>query len=215
MSLRSSGLRLMTVAIQRQRETVDCAKLPDWVYWTGAVRRIGREILGSPVQHKRCHVLGIALSTFLLGAWGYPVAASAQGGPDSVWPTREWKTSTAEQQGMDSAALAGLIEFGTKHRLDSLLIARHGTIVLDAYYAPNTAHDPHAMHSATKAVIGTLIGIAQKDGLLVSTDHRMLEFFGDRSIANVDDKKKAITVANLKGLCRRTPPGKICSPPPS
>jgi hypothetical protein len=34
-------------------------------------------------------------------------------------------------------------------------------------------------------------------GLLDSLDHRMLDFFGDRSLAEVDDKKNAITVQNL------------------
>jgi CubicO group peptidase (beta-lactamase class C family) len=150
------------------------------------------------MQRKRCHVLGTVLSTLLLGVLGCSLATSAQGGADPIWPTREWKTSTAEEQGMDSAALASLIEFGTRYSLDSLLIARHGIIVLDAYYTPYyTAKDPHIMYSATKAVIGTLTAIALKDGLLDSTDHRMLAFFGDRSIANVDDRKKAITVQNL------------------
>jgi hypothetical protein len=48
------------------------------------------------------------------------------------------------------------------------LIARHGRIVLDVYYAPYSADLPHAINSATKAVIGTLTAIAYKDGLLDS-----------------------------------------------
>jgi len=39
--------------------------------------------------------------------------------------------------------------------------------------------------------------IAFKDGLLDSPNHRVLDFFDRRSIANVDDKKEAITVQNL------------------
>ncbi|WP_247829410.1 serine hydrolase [Bradyrhizobium sp. 200] len=98
---------------------------------------------------------------------------------------------------MDSAALARLVEFGTTRSFDSLLIVRHGRIVLDVYYAPYAADIPHITNSATKAVIGTLMAIASKDGLLDSTDHRMLDFFTDRSIANVDERKKAITVQSL------------------
>jgi hypothetical protein len=66
--------------------------------------------------------------------------AHAQG---DVWPTREWPTSSPEAQGMNSADLAGLVAFGTTRSFDSLLIARHGRIVLDAYYAPYTADIPH------------------------------------------------------------------------
>jgi CubicO group peptidase (beta-lactamase class C family) len=124
-------------------------------------------------------------------------ATYAQAGAEAVWPTKGWQTSTPEEQGMDSTALARLVEFGTTHRLDSLLIARHGKIVLDAYYAPYTADIPHVINSATKAVIGTLTAIAYKDGLLDSLNHPMLDFFGGRSIANVDDRKKAITVQTL------------------
>jgi CubicO group peptidase (beta-lactamase class C family) len=114
-----------------------------------------------------------------------------------LWPTRQWQTSTPEEQGMDSADLARLLAFGTTRSLDSLLIARHGRIVLDAYYAPYTSDIPHAVNSSTKAVVGTLAAIAHKEGLLDSYDHKMLDFFSGRPIANLDDRKKAITVQNL------------------
>ena len=123
--------------------------------------------------------------------------AHAGDGAETVWPTRQWQTSTPEAQGIDSAALAGLIDYGTTRRFDSLLIVRHGRIVLDAYYAPYTAEIPHVANSTTKAVIGTLTAIAIKEGVLDSPNHRMLDFFGDRHLANVDDRKKAITVQNL------------------
>jgi CubicO group peptidase (beta-lactamase class C family) len=103
-------------------------------------------------------------------------AAHAQG-VETVWPTRAWQVSTPEAQGMDPAALAKLLDFGRAHRFDSFLIARHGRIVLDAYYAPYTAEIPHVINSATKAVIGTLAAIAIEDGLLDSPEHQMLDFF--------------------------------------
>ena len=53
------------------------------------------------------------------------------------------------------------------------------------------------MFSSTKAVTGTLLGMVYKDSLLDRLDHPMVDFFTDRHIANVDDKKKAITVQNL------------------
>ena len=98
---------------------------------------------------------------------------------------------------MDSAALARLVAFGESHSLDSLLIVRHGRIVTDASYAPYTADIPHEIFSCTKAVTGTLLGMVYRDGLLDRLDLPMLDFFADRHIANVDDRKKAITVQNL------------------
>jgi len=140
---------------------------------------------------------GFALSALLFVAAIGGSAAHAQGTAEPLWPTRQWQTSTPEEQGMDSAALARLLAFGTTRSLDSLLIARHGRIVLDAYYAPYTSDIPHALNSSTKAVVGTLAAIVHKEGLLDSYDHKMLDFFGDRVIANLDDKKKSITVQNL------------------
>jgi hypothetical protein len=93
---------------------------------------------------------------FVLAASLSGQAASAQGGATPVWPTRQWQTSTPEQQGIESAALAGLLDFGATRSFDSLLLVRHGRIVLDAYYAPYAAEIPHRINSATKAVIGTL-----------------------------------------------------------
>lgn len=123
--------------------------------------------------------------------------ARAEDPDQSPWPTRQWLTSTPEAQGMDSSALARLVGYGASHSFDSLLVVRHGRIVTEAYYAPYTADVPHNLFSATKAVTGTLLGMTYKDGLLDRLDHPMLDFFTDRQIANVDDRKKAITVQDL------------------
>jgi CubicO group peptidase (beta-lactamase class C family) len=148
------------------------------------------------MQNQRCAVLGAALG-MLIAAWIGGSAALAQGAAENIWPTAQWQTSTPEEQGMDPAALANLLNLGTTLSLDSLLLVRHGRIVLDAYYAPYAADIPHRINSSTKAVVGTLAAIAHRDGLLDSFDHPVLDFFGDRSIANVDARKKAITIQNL------------------
>jgi CubicO group peptidase (beta-lactamase class C family) len=149
------------------------------------------------MQSLRFAVSRMVLNAFIVAASICCATTYAQGGAESPWPTREWQTSTPEEQGMDSTALAKLIEFGTSRSFDSLLIARHGRIVLDAYYAPYAADIPHAINSATKAVTATLTAIAFKDGLLDSLDHRMMDFVGDRILTEIDDKKNAITVQNL------------------
>ena len=114
-----------------------------------------------------------------------------------MWPIPEWQMSTPEEQGMDSADLARLVAFGRTRSFDSLLIARHGRIVLDAYYAPYTADVPHGLNSATKAVVSSLIAMVRKDGLLDSFDHPVLDLFADRNAADIDDRKRAMTVQHL------------------
>ncbi|MGY4316562.1 hypothetical protein [Bradyrhizobium sp. JR3.5] len=96
---------------------------------------------GAPM-HLR-HLAVSALRGLSLAALIWSGAARAEGAADPVWPTRQWQTTTPEEQGMDSAALARLVNFGAAHSFDSLLIARHGRIMLDAYYAPYNRASEH------------------------------------------------------------------------
>jgi CubicO group peptidase (beta-lactamase class C family) len=162
-------------------------------------------------NHSRSEKLGFLAAALGLYIVAGPIccrAETAQSATAPIWPTKEWQTSTAEEQGMDSKELAKVVNFGATHvltfpgitlssLLDGLLVARHGKIVLEAYYAPYTAGIPHTMNSVTKAVISTLTAIASKEGLLDSPNHRVLDFFDRRGIANVDDRKEAITVQSL------------------
>ncbi|WP_246662522.1 serine hydrolase [Rhizobium sp. P44RR-XXIV] len=149
------------------------------------------------MQVRKRFVLSVVLSLSALFAVAQFGPARAQDPDQSIWPTKEWLTSTPEEQGMDSAALAKLVAYGARNSFDSLLVVRHGRIVTEAYYAPYTGDISHNLFSSTKAITGTLLGMVYKDGLLDSLDHPVLDFFTDRQIANVDDRKKGITVQNL------------------
>jgi CubicO group peptidase (beta-lactamase class C family) len=124
-------------------------------------------------------------------------AADGQGSQEAVWPTKSWQVSTPEEQGMDSASLARLIEAVGTYKQDSLMIIRHGRIVAEAYYAPYVAGISHDLRSVTKSVVSTLTAIELQHGLLNSVDHPILDLFPDKKIANVDENKKAMTVQSL------------------
>lgn len=134
------------------------------------------------------------LLAFLLAISALPATAQEKPQP---WPTKEWATSSPEEQGMSSERLARLVEFGGSNNMDSLLVTRHGRIVLEATYAPFQAGLKHRINSSTKAVISTLVAMAMRDGKLDSTDRKVMEFFADRTIANLDERKQAITVRHL------------------
>lgn len=125
-------------------------------------------------------------------AWLRAMPATAQS-----LPTREWQASSPAEQGMSSETLARLVEFGGFNNMDSLLIARHGKIVVEATYAPFRDGLKHRINSSTKAVTSTLIAIALKEGVLDSVDRRVVDFFPGRTIANLDERKKAITIRHL------------------
>ena len=124
-----------------------------------------------------------------------PLAIAQQ--TTQVWPTRGWPLSSPEEQGMSSEQLARLLDFGARNDMDSVLVTRHGRIVLEATYAPFSAGLKHRVYSVTKSVVSTLVGMALGDGLLDSTDRKVVDFFAGRTIANLDDAKKAITVRQL------------------
>ena len=127
----------------------------------------------------------------------FAVGAAAQERQASVWPTKVWEISTPEEQGMDSRAVARFIDDVGTYKQDSVLIVRNGKIVADAYYAPYVAGIRHDLRSVTKSFLSTLIGILVQQGKLESVDRPVLDFFPDRTIVNLDDRKKAITVQNL------------------
>jgi CubicO group peptidase (beta-lactamase class C family) len=134
--------------------------------------------------------LGLILSIILV----VPRQAAAQA---VSWPTTDWPTSTPEEQGMSSSALADLVDFGVANSMDSLLVIRHGRIVVEATYAPFKPGMKHLVNSVTKGIVGTLAGIAFDEGALGPLDQRIVDLFPERTIAHLDSDKQAITLAML------------------
>ena len=121
--------------------------------------------------------LTVALGAFAMAAATCNGTTPTRDTTEAIWPTKEWQMSTPEEEGMDSKQLSKLVDWGTAHSFDSVLVARHGKIVAEAYYAPYAAGIPHTINSCTKAVISTLTAIAWKEGLLDDPSHRVLDFF--------------------------------------
>jgi CubicO group peptidase (beta-lactamase class C family) len=134
-----------------------------------------------------------------------PVPALPQETPlpgTNYWPAQEWRVSTPEQQGMDSEQLARMFEDIQKNQLNlhSLLIVRNGYLVTEAYFHPYTQDRLQSIASVTKSVISTLVGIAVQKGYIRDTEQTLVSFFPDQTIANLDARKKAITLKDLLTL---------------
>ncbi len=146
----------------------------------------------------------VALTAILLVTFQQSIASSSPvwaGDPQTasnvIWPTKSWEISTPEQQGMDSASLARLIETVGNYGQDSLTVVRHGKIVADAYYAPYLPGISHDLRSVTKSIVSTLTAIELQRGLLDSVDHPVVDFFPEKTILHLDENKKAMTVQTL------------------
>lgn len=140
--------------------------------------------------------LGLVMALLILVV--VPRLGAAKPPSPDYWPTEGWKSSPPEAQGLDSTMLAdALLAWRAQNvQIHSLLVIRNGYVVADASFYPYDGRTIHDVASVTKSVMTTLIGIAVDQGKL-DLDDRMVSYFPDRTIANLDDRKEAITVRHL------------------
>jgi CubicO group peptidase (beta-lactamase class C family) len=100
---------------------------------------------------------------------------------------------------MDAEQLARLLAYIEEQEIEirSLIVVRNGYIVLETYYYPFSAESQHRVCSVTKSVTSALVGIAVEQGHIKGTDAHVLDLFADRTIANVDARKEAMTLEHL------------------
>jgi len=153
-----------------------------------------------------------AMAALFLGSYGTPTCVAAKSiegskptsrqpetqSPD-YWPTKEWRSSTPEQQGVDSAQLANALTAIKQHdiRIHSLLLVRNGYVILDAYFFPFDKDNLHDLASVTKSVTSTLVGIAIDQRKVRSVNEPVADLFPQRTIANGDARKAKLTLADL------------------
>jgi CubicO group peptidase (beta-lactamase class C family) len=115
------------------------------------------------------------------------------------WPTRDWPTASPESQGLDSVALAELLDHVRSRNLPlhSLLLVRRGHLVLDAAFYPYEPDRPHDVASVTKSVVSVLVGIAIDKGFLRSVDQPVASLLPGAAAAALDPRKQQLTVAHL------------------
>lgn len=119
----------------------------------------------------------------------------------TYWPTEGWRTTTPEQQGIDSAKVAKALLTMREKKIDihSLLVIRNGMVVVDAYFYPYDGKTVHELASVTKSLMTTLTAIAV-DQKKLKLEDPMLSFFPGRTIAKRDARKERITVRHLASM---------------
>ena len=127
--------------------------------------------------------------------------AAAMGVPE-YWPEERWRTSTPEAQGFSSAELAKAFDFISEKQVDihSMLVVRHGYLVLEAYFHPCGSEDLHNICSCTKSVSSTLVGIAIEKGQIRSVREPLADLFPGRRMQNDDARKRRITLEHILSM---------------
>jgi CubicO group peptidase (beta-lactamase class C family) len=113
--------------------------------------------------------------------------------------TSAWEEATPESQGMDSTELVKLLHYINQQgkALDSLLIIRHGHLILELYYPPYTRDKEHIVNSVTKSFISALIGIAIEQGYVSSDRSSLLDWFPGVADSNKYPGKASIQIRDL------------------
>jgi CubicO group peptidase (beta-lactamase class C family) len=105
--------------------------------------------------------------------------------------------STPEAQGISSQAIYDYVEALDKIKtMHSFMVVRHGQVIAEGWWKPESAGDQHILNSVSKSFNSTAIGLAIEEGKLNLND-RVLKFFPDDAPPNPSENLKAMTVRDL------------------
>jgi CubicO group peptidase (beta-lactamase class C family) len=141
--------------------------------------------------------VGILSVAILLSAG----TASAQSQTPAQTTLLDWSTASAADTALSDSRLHAVdaaIRSGEFKKIGSVLIARHGKLIYEAYFDGDAA-TLRDTRSATKSITDVLIGIAIDEHKLSGVDAKVLALLPEHAskIENPDPRKAAITVEDL------------------
>ncbi len=106
--------------------------------------------------------------------------------------------SLPELQGVDSAKLLEFVEKANRevNSMHSFMLVRHGNIVAEAWWKPESASKPHVLWSLSKSFTSTAVGLAVAEGK-VSIDDPVLKFFPEDAPTDPSANLQAMRVRDL------------------
>jgi CubicO group peptidase (beta-lactamase class C family) len=112
-----------------------------------------------------------------------------------------WVVARPSSAGIDEPrldAMAGAIDGGSFQKVGSVLLARRGQLVYEAYFDGGHRTSLRNTRSATKTVTSMLIGIAIDRGALAGVDAPIVPFFPEKQpLRYPDPRKERITVEDF------------------
>ncbi len=115
-----------------------------------------------------------------------------------------WSVSTLAHQGVDREPIAKLINrilqadpTDSSLRIQSLLIARHGHLLLEEYFYGFSQDRVHDMRSAGKTFAPVLVGLARAQGSKLGPTTPVYRHFGELPLKNRDARKERMTLLDL------------------
>lgn len=113
-----------------------------------------------------------------------------------------WPVATLDEVGISRDSIEKFVQSMIDLKMDSmstlqlhsLLIARHGKLVLEEYFHGNSRDQPHDTRSASKSWMAVLLGAAMQAGVPIRTNMPVYQTMGVRTD---DPRKQAMTLEHL------------------
>lgn len=103
--------------------------------------------------------------------------------------------------GLDGATIADAVSQAAElPRLRTLLVARHGEILVEEHFRGPALTQPANVKSVSKSIISALVGIAIEEGHLTGADAPIAPYFERYLTGDQDPRKGRITIANLLSM---------------
>ena len=116
-----------------------------------------------------------------------------------------WPVATLEEVGISRPAIEALVQ-RLAHapqkslgdgQVHSVLVARHGKLVLEEYFHGHHRDMAHDLRSAAKSIASALVGAAMQAGIKVSESTPVYETMLERLPQDIDPRKRAMTLGHL------------------
>lgn len=106
--------------------------------------------------------------------------------------------ATPESQGVSSEAILDYIQTADRevNSMHSFMLVRHGKVVAEAWWQPESPEKPHILWSLSKSFTSTAVGLAVAEGKL-SIDDPVLKFFPEDAPEAPSANLKAMRVRDL------------------
>ena len=138
-------------------------------------------------------------------SWAVALAAAVLACSDAPTAPRtaadlsaEWTVSSPEAESIDRQKLdAAQARAEALPRVLSLVVIRHGHLVLESYLHGNTRDSLNDVRSVTKSIVSSLVGIAVDRGAFPGVGAAIAPYLTPGQHASIDAPKRAITIENL------------------
>ena len=117
------------------------------------------------------------------------------------WPTVSWRTSSPEEQEIDSALPTDIDAYTAKNLKDftCILLVRHGYIVYERYMTGDN-DTQRKLWDATKSITSIVAGLAVRQNYIRSVDQKVVDILPELNVENGSSGSEEITIRHLLSM---------------